>query len=95
MTKKYCYKRTMKRIIKVVQYYIDNPDTVSFVSFVGVNPITGEVRLNDFESDGSFLTYNLMFFTKTDGKSQKCPDLRHIEHWVLTDLRRFAQRAAS
>lgn len=93
--KKYYYKRTMKRIIKMVQYYIDNLDSVPFLSYIAVNPHTGDVLFNDDDWDKPFLTHPALFFTDRIDKNHRIPDIPRIEHWVLVDLRRFAAATAS
>lgn len=89
-TKKYTYKRTMKRIIKMVQYYIDNLDSVPFLSYIAVNPHTGDVLFNDDRSDQPYYSRGALFFTESADDNRRVPDLRSIEHWVKVDLRRFA-----
>ena len=88
--KKYYYKRTVKRITKMVQYYIDNLDTLPFLSTICVNPHTSDVRLNDEPADEPYFIHAAVFFTDRIDKDHRVPDLRSIEHWVLVDLKRFA-----
>ena len=94
-TKPYYYKRTVKRITKMVQYYIDHLDTVRFLAFIAVNPITGQVTFDDYSADDTVLTHSALFFTARDEQWNRVPDVRSIEHWVLVDLKRYARAVAS
>ena len=85
----YYYKRTLKRIIKLVKQYIDHYDGPKCRPHIWVNIRSWEVMMDEWGQDEDWFGYPAIFFVKFDKSYNDVPDERKIEHWVLTDLKRY------
>ena len=85
----YYYKRTLKRIIKLVKQYIDHYDGPKCRPHIWVNIRSWEVMMDEWGQDEDWFGYPAMFFVKCDKSYNDVPDERKIEDWVLTDLKRY------
>lgn len=89
MKKTYYYKRTIKRISKLVWEFIRQHGDNLPLDCIWANPVSGDVILEGGEIEEPCLARPAMFFTKADDNFHRVIDEKSIRHWVMVDLRRL------
>lgn len=87
--KTYYYKRTIKRITRLVDAFIREHGNHLPLDWIWANPVTGDVILDGGDIEEPCLGHPVMFFTKDDDNFHKVIDEKSIRHWVMVDLRRM------
>ena len=85
----YYYKRTIKRITKLVGEFIKEHGEHLPLDWILANPVTGDVVMEGGDIEEPCLGHPAMFFTKDDENFHPVVDEKSIRHWVMVDLRRM------
>lgn len=87
--KTFYYKRTIKRITKLVGEFIKQHGEHLPMDWLWANPLTGDVVMDGGDIDDPCIGHPAMFFTRLDDDFHHVVDERSIRRWVMVDLRRM------
>ena len=82
------YKRTIKRITKLVSDFIKENSDYLPLDWIWANPLTGAVAFDNSDMGDHVIGHPAMFFTMYDDSFRRVVDEKSIRHWVMVDLRR-------
>lgn len=83
------YKRTIKRVTKLVSEFIKQHGEHLPLDHIYANPVTGDVNMEGGSFDEPYVSYPVLFFTRLDDNLKHVVDERSIRRWVMVDVRRM------